>query len=1143
METGTPARRSLADYAASLLLSHLRSSARLRSPGPAALLLLLAAPATTLVAQNFRGSISGNVTDPSGAEVPGAQIVATDTATGNAHKTVSSGSGDYAFTDLPLGSYTVTAMAQGFATIKVNKVPVSAGVVYSLPVKLTVAQSAQTVEVSAAGLTLDTETSTQTTLLPTTTIQNTPMNGRDFTQLIAVAPGFAGYSAGGSGSVNGTRANQVNWQIDGSDNNDLWHNLPAANQGGVTGIAGATLPLDSIEQFSQQTQSNADSGRNPGGSVNVVTKSGTNEIHGSLYYYNRNEFFAANSPFATPNNAGKVVKNQLRNQQYGASIGGPVLRDKLFYFANYEKQQFIIASPASAVEPSIAYQNQALAVLNQYGVTANPVQQTVLNTLYPAYALQGAATGKNYSNASPTTGYSYNGVVKLDWQINEKNRLSGRGYGGQGSQTAPVGTQIPYYFQTAPLHVYNYSAVLNSTLSDRMTNQLVAGVNYFNQLFYDANHSFDLTALGLDTGVGPGLSGAPGIAIQGFDSLANATPPSGRNDITGLISDSVSFIVGRHTFRFGGEYRNAQVDEFYQRKQRGAFSYQGSQGPWADPERAVAAGGQGAPSACELATGSAYAGRNPIYTDGPTLALADYLAGCTYSSSIVRGNTKRQVFVNTYDLYLQDAWQITPSLNINYGLRYGYLGPMHNDQQDLSVFRPELANLPVPGVAFQGNQISSLYNPAHNNLAPRIGFSWQPSVSTNTVLRGGFGVFFDQPNLNPFLDNRPPNGGASGAESNPAGPNPAANLGQSFQVIPTNGSPLFPAGATFSPYAADGTTLARSYNLFTVNPDFRSAYNYNYNLNVEEKLGPNLLLNVGYVGAEARKLLIIRDMNQAALGSSSLGVFAQNLTRPYGAQFPYYGVINEIDSAGTSNYNSLQATLKSRNWRGLTSQFSYTWAHGLDLMTSYRNAIPQNSFNLHGDYGNMDYDVRNTYTAFLNYNAPRLPGPHWLGAGWQLNSLMTFRTGQPYSITSGTDTSGTGEGEDRASVSGPLAAGSRTITDHSGSLQWITNDNNSFSLPQNVYANQRRNQYYGPGYKDVDLSVFKSGHITERIAAQFRVEMFNLFNFTNLAPPDSTLSDGSAFGTIGQTLGSYNGAPGIGPGEPYNTQLALKIIF
>ena len=1154
MITGKTPTRSLVAFASALLARALMPptarSAGQRRACSAAALLLLASPATLLVAQTFRGSIAGSVMDATGAAVSGAQVEAVDMATGSKHDTTSSSSGEFSFSDLPLGSYTVTSSDSGFGTVKVDQVPVSAGVVYSLPITMTVAQTSQTVEVSAAGLSLDTTSVTQTTLLPSTTVQNTPMNGRDFTQLIAITPGFAGYSAGGFGSVNGTRANQVNWQIDGSDNNDLWHNIPAVNQGGVEGIAGVTLPLDSIEQFSEQTQSGPEAGRNPGGTVNVVTKSGTNNMHGSLYYYNRNEALAKNSPFVTPNANGDLVKNELRNQQYGASVGGPILKDKFFYFANYEKQQFIIENPASATLPSAAYQANALAVLQQYGVSVNPVQQAVLTTLLPSYALTGPATSNNYSNASPFNGYSYNGVVKLDYTLNERNTISARGYGGQGNQTAPVGDQTPYYFETAPIHVYNYSVVWNTVLTPHLTNQVLAGVNYFNQLFYDANHSFDLAALGLNTGVGPGLSGAPSITIQGFDFSQDSTPPSGRNDITGLITDTVAYQVGKHDFRLGGEYRDAQVDEFYHRKERGLFKYDGSQGPWSST------GGTMGPGSCDsLATA---APTTPVTTDAPTLALADYLAGCAIQDGITIGDTARQVFVNTFDLFAQDAWQVTPHLNLNYGARFDYLGALHNGYQNLSIFDPTAANTTVPGIAFQGDQISSLYEAPHNNISPRVGFTYSPRGNEGTVIRAGFGVFFDEPNLNPFLDNRPPNNGASGAESNPAGPSPVANVTFNNVVIPKSGALIFPTSSTFAPYgtSAAGVPLTsgpvvNTYNLFSINPNFRSAYNWNYNFNIEKSIGPNLIATIGYVGSQARKLLVIEDINQAGVGSTPLGNAAQNLTRPYGTEFPYYGVINQINSAGTSNYNSLQTTVRTTNYHGLTSQFSYTWAHGLDEMTQYRNQSFQNSFDPKADYGNMDYDTRNNFTTYLNYALPGdlLKGPHWLTHGWQANSLITLHGGQPYTIYTGSDTSGTGEGEDRVNQVGSLVAGPRNIVNHSGQLTWFTNTNNSSfvspdtpALPAQGFGTMRRNQLYGPGYEDVDLSLFKDGHLTEKVSAQFRVEMFNLFNRTNLAPPDSTYSD-AAFGTIGTTIGNYNGAPGLGPGEPFNTQLALKIIF
>ena len=299
-----------------------------------------------------------------------------NTDTGSTHTTTTSSAGEFLFQDLPLGTYSVSASFPGFNTVKTDKVVVTAGTTFTLAIKLTISSSSTVIEVDAAGVALDTTSPTQTTDISSAIVNDTPMNGRDFTQLIAVAPGFGGYSAGGFGSVNGTRANQVNWQIDGVDNNDLWHNVPAVNQGGVEGIAGIILPLDSVEQYSQQTQSTAEAGRNPGGVVNIVTKSGTNQIHGSVYYFNRNEFVAANSPFANG-----APKGKLRNQNYGASLGGPILKDKLFYFFNYEKQQFIITSPASTTEPTTAFQTDSTALLKVFNLAPTSVATASLATV------------------------------------------------------------------------------------------------------------------------------------------------------------------------------------------------------------------------------------------------------------------------------------------------------------------------------------------------------------------------------------------------------------------------------------------------------------------------------------------------------------------------------------------------------------------------------------------------------------------------------------------------------------------------------------------------------------------------------------------------------------------------------------------
>ena len=308
--------------------------------------------------QTFRGAINGTVTDPSGAALAAAMVTATDTATNIAHNSTATSDGQFSFQDLPLGTYSVTVTASGFQKTTVSNVVVSAGNVFTVPVQLSVGQQATAVEVSAVAVSIDTTTSTESDTIPTTALQNIPLNGRDFTQLIAVKPGYGGYSVGGFGSLNGTRANQMNWQIDGTDNNDMWHNIPAVNQGGVSGIAGVVMPIDAIDEFSAQTQSNAETGRSAGGTVNLTIKTGSNNVHGSAYYYNRNEFYAASSPFFVPT-PDFPKPPELRNQNWGGTVGGPIVKNKVFFFMGFEKQQYIFGLTGLSTEPSNAWVNQA----------------------------------------------------------------------------------------------------------------------------------------------------------------------------------------------------------------------------------------------------------------------------------------------------------------------------------------------------------------------------------------------------------------------------------------------------------------------------------------------------------------------------------------------------------------------------------------------------------------------------------------------------------------------------------------------------------------------------------------------------------------------------------------------------------------
>ena len=344
-------------------------------------------------------------------------------------------------------------------------------------------------------------------------------------------------------------------------------------------------------------------------------------------------------------------------------------------------------------------------------------------------------------------------------------------------------------------------------------------------------------------------------------------------------------------------------------------------------------------------------------------------------------------------------------------------------------------------------------------------------------------------------------------------------------------------------------------------PNFRPSYNQNYSLNVERSLSKSAIVQLGYVGSSARHLLSLLDINQAKPGvyvnptpttpptvpAPPSADLQRQRTRPYYGPYQQYGNINQISSIGTANYNSLQATLRVNNWHHLNVQAVYTWAHNLDEVSQYRGTLPQDSTNFKGDYGNSDYDTRHNFTTFLSYEIPGSQHLRLLTGGWQANALINLHGGQPFQIFANADNSGTNENLDRVNQIAPARTG---FQGQKPNATWI--DLNSFALPTaGTFGTLRRNQFYGPGYADTDLSFFKNTKVTEKLTIQLRAELFNVFNRTNFAPPNvsfAALANGrydasSGSATLNDTIGDYNGAPGIGAGEPFNAQFGAKIIF
>jgi len=1042
--------------------------------------------------QAFRGSMAGSVTDASGAAVPGAEVKLVNKGTGQVRSVMTEQAGEFGFPDLTPGIYTVTANKAGFQIFS-QDLEVAAGKVASLPITLGISSQTQTVEVQGAAASLETNDAVLNAVVDTRAVNDIPLNGRDFTQLLRLTPGY-----NDTGSTNGARTNQNNWQIDGADNNDFWHNINAVNQGSISGVAGVLLPIDAIDQFNQQASGGADSGRNPGSSVNVVIKSGTNQLHGTAYYFNRNEALAAHNPFAPPGSKNPL----LRNENYGFSLGGPIYKNKTFFFLTYEKQKFTAGNTAEATVPSLAWISQAETLMAQYGVKVNPVMLRVYNLLWPSSIANAAGTADNYFSNDPSKYKSDNGVIRLDHSFTDNEKISARAFLGTGEATAFAGSVYGEYFQSVPSRQPNYAAQWDSIINARLVNQLLAGVNFFQQTFDDANHGQNLPAVGFNTGVtNPGDFGSPNISISGFtNGGVGETPNLGRTDTTGHLTDNLSYTMGSHQFKFGGEFRVSRLDVYYQRNVRGSFSFNGTAGPWNN--------------------------------GAPVDALADFLAGYlgpqASQASISTGQPQRVYQEDAVSWWASDAWKVNDKITFNYGLRYEYNQPLHEEtNRGISTFDPAFAS----GFAIDGVNVKSLYAADKHALAPRLGFAYTPVRGGKTVIRAGYGVYFDVLNGNYFIDGAS-GSGAAGVSRNPVGATPVYGVtaGTTPATVVQNGVYIF--GATPTP----------PFGAFGISQNITSPYTQNFNVNVQRQLNHSMLLQVGYVGSQSRKLADKRDINQPL--PDPTGLLSEQQRRPYYSVYPNLGSITWLETAADSQYNSFQTSLRSTTFHGLSGQISYTLAHARDDMSYARYAEPENSFCLRCDYGNSDFDIRSNSSAYAIYDVPNFLKSHpRIGGGWQLNAIFVVHTGTPFSVTTGTNVSNSFGGGDRVDLVGPLFSGVTPVSNTSGNYangyQYF--NPNAFALqPAGTYGTTLRNQFYGPGFNALDFSIFKSTHITEKVSAEFRVEIFNLFNRLNLSGPDTSIDDkGSTFGQISGTVQAYN-SPGIGNGEPRNTQLALK---
>jgi hypothetical protein len=1081
-------------------------------------------------AQSYRGSIRGQVVDPTGSVIAAAKVTAKNGNTGLVRDTLTDSNGDYVLAELPAGEYVLVAESNGLSPVAQNVV-VNVGLDTTADFDLTkVEKNVQQVSVTETAPLVDTSRDVLGEVVERKLVTDLPLNGRDFGKLVALVPGAtvepSGVAAIQSGfgqfSINGSRDRSNNYTLDGTDNNDPFFNNSAFNQTGIGGAPASILPIDAIQEFNLQSNFAAEYGRNTGSVVNIITKSGTNQFHGSLFEFLRNDIFDARNFFnrSVDQSGNQIPKSAFRNNQFGASLGGPILKDKTFFFGAYEGQRERVTSDFTFLVPTATQIANAQAIaqggfVGGPAVPTNPALTAILNQ-FPA------ATGFNGTTGTVVGGvHDQNEVnsliAKVDHQLSNSQSLSVR-YAYAGSQqTFPLGglgfgagSRLAQFAQTSPTRVQLVSASLLSTFTTTKINEIRFGYSRYRTSFSSLDASTDFSAPSLNFGTGK--LGLPEIDFSGlFDNLGATafSIPRGRTSQTFQILDNFTWLRGRHTIKLGGEYRRAIIDSFNDNLERGLFSF-GAE----DPANLTACQANPALAGC---------------SDPGALTLAAYYLGDTFPSADA-GNTQRTTYNNALAFFVQDDFRARSNFTVNLGLRWEYFGP-------LSEANNLLSNLGVDGnLALVGTDgLHGAYHRDLNNFGPRLGFAW--NVRAKTVIRGAYGVYYDYVPQDLLIANFT---NSAGLVTNPIGPKAVVSLANNYDSSAFDGSspgsPVFtlPA-APFPPSGAD---------IFITPRNLATPYVQNWNLNFEQQLADGVALQLGYVGSKGTRLVRLRDANQP-------DIFGDR------NNFPQYGFVDEFATISSSTYHALQGTFRTRAWHGLSGFTGYTWSKSLDDASDGIDfnfatvAIPQDSNNLKAEHGPSNFDTRQRFTAAFTYEIPLRAGPDRLVRGWQLNSIVTAQSGRPVPIVNSNDTSGADASvfptpsnfHQRPNLIpgvNPINSNWESAPDTIGYLNGA-----AFSQPAfGTFGDLGRNVIYGPHFWNVDFAVSKNTPLAEHVNLQLRAEFFNIFNHPNFALPNFFVVPGSpAQGLITQTPDQAQTNPGLGGGGPRVIQLGAKVTF
>lgn len=1098
----------------------------------AALLVFAAGPA---IGQTFRGTLLGTVTDPTGAAIAGAAVAVKNVNTGLSRTVTTSEDGSYSVPELPIGTYSVTVEKSGFRQGVVNGLHVEVSSEVRADVALQPGELAQKIEVSAEELPqVESTSNVLGGIVESRVVTNLPVNGRDYQKLINLVPGVTSSpdqitdSPGSFGvfSVNGARGRSNNFLLDGTDMNDGYRNDPAINEAGVFGTPATILPLEAIAELRVLSNAEAEYGRSAGGVINIVTKSGTNSLHGSGFDFFRNNALDARNYF---NEVGQP-QNAFHNNQFGGSLGGPILKDKTFFFVDYEGMREKGAEASTACVPTAANIADAVAA---NGGTVNPVIAAMLakpNLVWPTPSA-GAPDcyndgGSNISLATPFSNRVDSAIVKIDHSFDPNNLLTGRYYIGDSDQSFPLalvgGGLLPNYNTATPTRVQLISLSYVATISPTIVNEARLGWNRFAEGFFPEDRSFDPTSIGLNT-VAPGTPnadkynfGMPKITISGPGSSlaplgADNGDPRQRVDTNWHYLDNVSWKAGKHDIKFGYEFRRSSISQIFNRGFRGTLDF---------------------------------------------ASLDDFIAGLPDDGGQRQGNTNRNTFENSYAGYVQDSIRLTRKFTLNFGLRYDYFGIVQEKHGQFTNFDPATGD---PLLVGNGR----LYNPDYNNWAPRVSAAWDVTGRGKTVLRAGFGIFYDAFSQDMFMGHLPFN---SVFDPGPAyagfGPNPIFT------------ADLF--GGALDPKAPVYFTSGTMGDLFGVDQQIRSPYMENYNLNLQQELTRHMVFQIGYVGSQGHKLFRFRDLNQPSAAQinaydyQTLGCCAPGR---YTSGGTYY---NYEESSANSIYNSLQASLRINQWHGLTSTFNYTWSHSIDDASDGEDFVPNasqpndSSGPIGFNRGNSNFDVRNRFTWNFIYEFPNPAAMKKITNGWGVNGIVTIQAGQPFQLNYNfeDDYDGSGEFFGRPDVVAPIHYSSdpRNFLDLTSFAVPCTLDGLGTSAQNCVFSattgnsmhfgNEGRNSLLGPHFRQFDFSIFKNTAITERLKLELRFEAYNIFNHPNFANPylPSFIADAAAngIGLDGRSQGTLGlsatgdvgiGYPFLGSGGPRTLQIAAKFTF